>query len=262
MISDALLKHLTASYIREPSTKEKKFYISDMGKCLRMRFFKRKGIETEFAPHVQWILTMGNLLHDFGYKALEAQGLLVEAEDYIETTHYIGRFDGKVKFEDKLAIFDFKSAGEYKMKKIMAGEEDEEAIAQLLTYVMLSIQAGKDVSTTGFVVYINKEPKENRMTGELPQPFVQKEYHLTKWREKKLTEELDTLQEYWMTNKIPACTCVSWMKAYNSYLPICSSSEPKLWEVLKYIENDVKLISNKKGLYIVDGDERKGLIEL
>lgn len=255
-ISNAIESYLNASNIREASTKEKKFYISDMGKCMRIRYLKRKGIETEFSPYVNWIFKMGDLIHDFGYKALESQGLLLEAEDYVENDHFIGRFDGIVKSEAGKSVMDFKSAGQYKMKKVVEGEDDEENIAQLLTYTMFLREKRKDISDTAYCIYINKEPND-----KLPIVFFEKEYHLTKWREDQIREEMKTLVNYWEKDKIPPCSCPSWMKNYNSFQPFCGATDAKVKEVLEYLKAGNKLLSTKEAVYLLNGEKREEVLK-
>jgi hypothetical protein len=252
-IVGALEEYLRLGDLREPSNKEKKFYVSDMGKCLRVRFLKRKGIGTEMDPYVNWILRMGSLLHDFGYKALEAQGVLIEAEDSIETEHFSGRSDGKVRnqLDQKKSIFDFKSVGKWKMQKIMKGEEDEDGIAQLLDYIMLCQEAGQDISDTGLMVYLNKEPSD-----DVPIPFFQREYHLTNWRRKQLHEEMDKIIDFWKKDRLPPCTCPGWMKSYNSYQPFCQADGDIVKKILKDLDNGKKLISTKKVVYSWDEETK------
>ena len=260
LIVNAIESYLTSSNVKEDSGKEHKFYLSDMGKYMRMRYFKRLGIQTEFPLHVSWILKMGDLIHDFGYKVLESQGLLIEAEDYVETDHFIGRFDGLVKCKDKKAVFDFKSLNGYKMKRIVDGEEDEDSISQLLSYVMLLQKDRKDISDTAFVVYLNKEPGDKK--GLIPLPFFQREYHLTTWRTKQLREEMDTLVDLWKKDKVPACSCPVWMKPYNSFQPLCQMKEEDAERIVKQIKDGKKFLTTKDTLYLKDGEERKVVVKL
>ena len=232
----------------------KKYYLSDSGKCERVRFLKRKGVKTEFEPHVYWILQMGTLLHDYGYKALESQGILLQSEDEIETEHFKGRYDGLVKHNKEKCIFDFKSAGKWKFSKVVDGVDDEDNYGQLLSYIMLLQDEGKDISDTGFLVYMNKEPSD-----DMPIPFFQKEYHLTNQRRDLLRAEMDKMVEYWLKDKIPACTCPAWMKNYNAYLPLCQMKEEGIKKVLEYIEAGKKVVTTKTGLYLIDGESRKEL---
>lgn len=255
-ISSAIEKYLIASNLREESTKEKKFYISDMGKCQRMRWLKRKGIKTELTTYVYWIFAMGNMIHDFGYKALEAQGLLLATEETMETDHFVGRFDGKVKTDsDKRAIFDFKSAGGYAFKKAINGADNEENISQILTYVMLQLKLKTDplLSDSGIIVYLNKEPGD-----AIPKISHDMEYHLTSMREKSLNAEMDVMTDYWLKDKIPACTCPGWMRNYNSYLPFCLMSEKDIRKYLLVMRAEGKKVISTKQSIITVGINRDG----
>lgn len=200
---------------------------------------------------------MGNILHDYGYKALESKGLLLEAEDSFETEHFKGRFDGIVKNEKEKSLFDFKSAGAWKINKYVAGNDDETNIAQVLVSVMLLRQEGKDINKTGFVIYLNKEPSD-----KAPFAFVQKEYHLTTRREEQLQEEMDKLINYWIKEKLPPCTCPGWMKNYNSYLPFCNGSDVEVKGYLKHLGDDCQLVSSNKVITLIDGDSKKELKKL
>lgn len=225
-----------------------------------MRYFKRKGVGIEFEPYVYWTLQMGNILHEYGYKVLESTGLLLDAEEYITTEHFSGRYDGTVRADEekKKSIFDFKSTGEYKLKKVMSGEEDEDYIKQLLSYVMLLQDEGKtEISDAAYIVYLNKEPSKR-----LPVAFFQKEVHLTSWRRKSLKEDMDTLINYWLKDKIPPCTCPGWMHDYNAYLPLCEAKEDKLKEVLKYIKAGNKIVTTNEQAYLIDGEGNKKALKL
>jgi hypothetical protein len=248
-VSDAIEQYLVAKNLREESSKPKKFYISDMGKCMRIRYLKRKGIASELSPFVYWIFEMGNMIHDFGYKALEAQSLLLATEEPFETEHFSGRYDGKVR-DIKPTLFDFKSAGEYAMKKAIAGGDSEENIAQILTTVMLKKDAGEEVADSGLLIYMNKEPKD-----QMPKIAFTREYVLTNVREKALRNEMDTLVNYWVDDKIPPCTCPAWMKPYNSYLPFCSMTEKDVKKYLNLMKNGQKLVSTKTKIFGISKNE-------
>ena len=254
-IAEALDDYLVTSNLREPSKKEKKFYLSDMGKCMRVRWLKRRGIKTELDPYVNWIFQMGDLIHDFGYKALEAQGLLLEAEDYVENDDFIGRFDGIIKNGKGKSVFDFKSVGSYKMNKVIKGEDDEGNIMQLLTYVMFLQKDRKDINNSAYCIYINKEPSKRS-----PQVFVEKEYHLTKWRKQKIQDEIDQLVEFWHKDEIPPCSCPSWMKAYNAYQPFCMAKEKDIRKILEYVEQGKEVISTNQAVFLVTNNKRKVIL--
>ena len=133
-LSESIQKYLEAnnSY---PEKKGKKFYVSDMGKCMRMRWVKRHdNITSRFDPHVYWILHIGNMYEEYAYKALESQGRLISTQDIIENEHFKGKLDAiAFNSENKKAVVDFKSAGGWKFKKIVDGQDDEGNVAQVLT---------------------------------------------------------------------------------------------------------------------------------
>jgi CRISPR/Cas system-associated exonuclease Cas4 (RecB family) len=241
-------------YSSEKKSQKRRFYLSDMTKCLRVRWLKRKGITSEFDPYVHWLFKIGDLYHDFVYKALEAQGRLLASEDYIETEHFIGRYDGIVKDEEGEAVLDVKSAPGYKIQRIMKGEDDEGAIAQVLAYQMLLMEQGRKKLKKAIILYVNKEPGD-----KTPLTFIERHYRLTSWRRRNLKSEMKELVEYWLANKIPPCTCPLWMKPYNAFQPLCEMKETKIKKILKDLEKGKKFITTKKVLYSLEGKKRKGV---
>lgn len=257
-IATAIENYLVASNLREESQlKERKFYVSDMGKCQRTRWLKRKGISTQLTPYVYWIFAMGNMIHDYGYKALEAQGILLQTEEAIETEHWSGRYDGKIKTDTLPTPFDFKSAGQYAIKKAMAGAENEENIAQVLTYVMLLLDKGEKITESGILAYMNKEPNDL-----IPVVAFDREYHLTNTRRKALKEEMDKMIDFWVADKIPPCTCPSWMRNYNSYLPFCLMAEKEIKKYLTLLKNGTMVISSKQSVFTHPVGESKSKKEV
>ncbi len=256
-LTEALTSYVAADRRRAPSVnKTRRFYVSDMSKCFRMRWLKRRGIETEFESKVYWTFAMGNMIHEFVYKALESQGLLLEAEDYVGNDHWSGRCDCIVKTKDGRAPVDIKSANEWKFMKVMDGQEDEQTVAQVLTYLLFlrEKEENKDMSS-GIILYVNKVVKK------ADQVFFEKKFHLTNWREKKLREEMASLVELWETDKIPPCSCPGWMKNYNAFQPLCQAKPEVIRVVLEYLDNKKRVITTKKAVYLVDGDKRKEILK-
>lgn len=257
-IAKAIQSYLEAKDIQEQeSHKSRKFYLSDTGKCLRVRWLKRKGIETEFAPHVQWIFQIGDLYHDYVYKALESQGILLEAENYVENKHFIGRFDGIVKDKEGKAILEIKSAASYKIAQLLKGQEDSDSIAQTLSYQLLLQEQGQKDIVKSIVLYINKAPSD-----QVPIAFLEKHYRLTNWRKKQLKDDMKLLVECWEAEKIPPCSCPAWNKPYNSFQPLCEAKEVVIKKFLKEIDKGIKFITTKKVLYRVKDKEREEVITL
>jgi hypothetical protein len=248
-ISESVKDYLLAGRAREASSKDLKFYLSDMGKCLRVRWIKRKGMTAEFEPYVNWIFQIGDLYHDFVYKALESKGILLKSEDYVSNDHFVGRYDGIVKDDEGKAILEIKSVSGYKMSKLTKGKDDEDNISQALSYQMLLDD--KEIKKS-IVLYANKEPGARN-----PIDFFEKHYRLTKWREEKIRSEMKTLVGYWEKDEVPPCTCPAWMKNYNTYLPICQMNEKAVEKLAKGLGEDKKYVTSKKALYEVAGKERK-----
>lgn len=251
-IGKAIERYLITSRLREEDPfKKKKFYVSDMGKCHRMRFLKRKGITSEYDNFVYWTFQLGDLIHDFGYKALEAQGLLLATEEYVNIgEHFTGRYDGKLSNGNDLpTIFDFKSANPWKLMKIeQGGDTDEENAMQVMTYVKFILKEKPgSISEIGTVVYINKEPSEKTTTTIA----YSKDFHLSLW-ESKIDEDMNKMIKYWELDVLPPCTCPGWMKAYNSFQPLCESDEPIIRGYLKAIKDGKKVVCTKKGVEIKD----------
>jgi hypothetical protein len=258
VISDAVKQYLIASNLREESAHTaKRYYMSDMGKCRRMRYLKRKGITVELRDYVYWLFKMGNLLHEYGYTALEAQSLLLQGEEVFGNEHFSGRYDGIINAANegdpvKKVLFDFKSAGAYQMKKAIAGGENVENIAQVLGSVLLVRETKPELAESGILVYLNKEPGD-----KMPYISFDREYHLTKIRERSLHEEMDTMIDHFISNKIPRCTCPSWNKPFNAYQPFCTMSEEKIGHYLKLVEDGYKVITAYTKVFTEKDGKRK-----
>ena len=242
-ISESIKNHIISSKDYDSSdVVERKYYVSDMGKCERTRWLKRKGIKQTFDPHVYWILQMGDLIHDFVYEALEAQKRLIEVEVTVENNQFKGRLDAVVRFDDREVISDIKSANPWKIKKIMGGDPDAWTRDQLLTYcLMRNMEEGSDKYDRGLAIYINKDPNA-KSTLEV---VYEKEHILTPSRKKKLLAEMNKMTEYWVNDEIPPCTCPGWMAPYNNFLPLCKMPENDIRYLLGLIEEGKTVISSK-----------------
>lgn len=258
--------HLTdlieKSFIKEkseylPSTKTKKFYISDMGKCMRTRWLKRKGVEGgPLEPHVYWILKIGDMYHDFVYGLWEQAGLLVMSETYVENEDFVGRFDGVTYTEDgvNLQVADIKSAKPYTIEK----SDNDENVAQLLTYVHF-IRNGwfRDMPAPDLLeklkqirqaqlIFLNKEPGDKAPYIAKPKTFT-----YTDLRREKIEEEMSTLVGYWKRDEVPPCTCPAWQKRtgslYNQFYHFCSANPTQVKEWSRRLE-DGRLITSKEGV--------------
>lgn len=268
-IIDCLGSYLIASNVREESTKDKKFYVSDMGKCHRVRFLKRKGITSEFPLHVYHKMKQGNDLHAIGYEALNAQGFLLGSEEEVENEHFKGRLDGRVSVNPKnpeelmkggeMAIFDWKLTNPWNIKKYdMGGSDNEENILQVLTYVKMKKVTMPDLLDLALLGYINHDPgaRTSLVFG------LSRVYRLIPLYEKKIEQDMEAMINYWVDNKIPPCTCPAWMRDYNSFLPLCMASETKLKKILVFISKGNKFITTNNTLFIVDKKGERKVIKI
>lgn len=260
IVAKYLEDYLLSSFDRTPSEnsvpKEVKFYVSDSGKCQRVRWLKRKGLKSTFEPYVNWVLQIGNLYHDYAYKALESQGVLLSSEGTLENDHFKGRYDGIIKSPSgSKHLVDIKSAGSYKIDKTLKREDDEGYVAQIMTYLMMLQDEGRDDIESAIICYINKEP-----SAKTPVSFIDREYHLTSWREQKLREEMDQLVNFWVNDEVPPCSCPGWMKPYNAFLPFCScESTDRVKEVLAMMKDHDIYSTNAKVFY--RNDELGGIMD-
>ena len=231
---DAFKNYLVASRQSsgEHDHKDKKFYVSDMGKCMRMRFLKRKGIKGTYGYEAYYTFSQGDYVHDLVYKAFEAQGILHSMEQKVETEHFVGRYDGKLNANKEISMFDTKSTNPYVMKRIVAGAGDNvENIMQVLTYLLLDPKA-KEMTDTSLVIYVNKLPSD-KIEPTIMKPMV---YHLGNYKA-RIEEDMNKMIDYWNKNKIPPCTCPSWsMQKYNSFFPFCQGDEKMIKKHLDYIK--------------------------
>ena len=241
--------YLVSSRISEESTKEKKFYVSDLGKCFRMRFLKRKGIKGEYGVDTYYTFAHGDFIHKLGYKALEASGILESTEQYVEAEHWVGKYDGKIRYNGKKVMFDFKSTNPYVMKRIVAGGSDNlENIMQVLGYVLLD-KDKEDLSDSVAVVYVNKLPTD-KIESKIIYP---REYHLQTYKE-EIKEDMDRMVEYWLGSKIPPCTCPSWsMQKYNSFYMFCHMTDKEVNKHLGYLKKGKRISSDGFKINVVDG---------
>jgi hypothetical protein len=254
IIASALNKYIVASQIREDYVGERKFYVSDMGKCARTRFLKRKGIITRSKPSSWMFFFLGTALHDEGFKGLNSQGVLLSTEQAVEDEHFKGRYDGKVKYIKKPTIFDFKSTSAKNFYRLLKGGADsEENLMQVFKYVKMDKLLHPDVSDMAILTYINKDPKPE-MTEEI---FLDKPYVLEKKIEQRIKEDTEMMIEYWLNDKIPPCTCASWMTpTFNSFYCVCQMTTAKVQKLLNELAKEKKVEVATDQIFI-DGKEVK-----
>ena len=186
-----LNKHLNSE---EPWDTTKSFYMSDMGKCLRMRWLKRKGFECEpFSNRLKRIFSIGKLGHLYLQEMLEKQGVLIGAEIPVQWQEYElhGRVDALVNIE-KYLVYDFKFTHSRKILIKKYDTDDLHYIKQVLTYVKRLQKEYPDLKEAR-LVYVSRDD------------WLIKEvsYELTPEWDKEIEEEMQALWGYWTANDMP-----------------------------------------------------------
>ena len=264
MQNDYLNDILNKSLIPEPYERktEPKFYISDSGKCLRMRYLKRLGVKSETDPeNIQWNwnLVMGNLIHAHIYQILTNQGILINNEGTVENEHFKGHFDAIVKGpKDTKILVDVKSANPYKIKYLEKGEPDEFTQKQILNYWLMLEEDGMEDIEKAQGLYVNKLPNEK----STKTVFYTRDFYLTEAMRKEILKERELLIQHWERKEIPNPTPQpGWMKNWNSFEPF---NHVKADEIQKWLDicasSDKKLITSNKRLYLLDSDGKKTII--
>lgn len=232
--------------------KEPKFYLSDMGKCLRSRWLKRKGIKGIYDWKTYYTFAHGDFIHKLGYKALEAKGILVDTEQASNNEHWSWRYDGRVKIDKQVHLFDFKSTNPYVIKKLVENKPDNmENIMQILGGIILERQTNpdKEISDIGLAIYINKLPVNWKFL-QAPQIIITKEYHLSTYKD-EIMDDMKKIVDYWLKDEIPPCTCPSWStQEYNSYWLFCHMTEKEVKTHLKYLKAGNTITTNGFKIFV------------
>lgn len=250
--------YLLSSRITEESTKEKKFYASDAGKCLRMRWLKRKGIKGEYGVDTYYAFEHGNYIHGLGAKAFEASQLLISTEQRLEDEHFVCRYDGKLKnpINSKHTPYELKSTNPYVMKRLTSGGADNlENVMQSLTALIMD-KEDKNLDESVIVVYINKLPSDKID----PTVIYTRQYFLKTYK-KDLLEDRDKIIDYWLSDKIPPCTCPSWsIQKYNAFYMFCRMTDKEINKHLGYLKTGKRISTNGFEITIKD-PEQEGVID-
>ena len=118
-------------------SENRKFRMSDAGRCHLYRYWKRQGKEIPM-PMPDALLTMeaGNVMHAWIAAACESAGYLIETEGELEDQHRIGHFDLLLDMSGDLVLADVKTISSKKMftMKKYRNPPDWHHIAQLMTY--------------------------------------------------------------------------------------------------------------------------------
>jgi len=218
---------------REERDRTKYFYISDMGKCLRMRILKRMGYQPDpLTPRLRRIFAVGEMHHAFIQELLEKKGYLVEKEGevYWEDFELKGRFDAVIKVEDKYILYDIKSVHSRKFHYLENGEKDSHYIKQLLVYYKLLRSKYQPLEAR--LLYVSKDDLCIAEYG-----FSYNKYEMN------IYSELDALRHWWKRQELPPRKDDfpnGWECKFCFYKTACKNSIPQE-------ENITEQITKQKG---------------
>ncbi len=130
---------------------QKRFYVTDAGKCPRSVFFKFKQAPCrDLEPRILRLFDHGNYIHELIIKALSGQNVLRGDEINIPANNLIsGRADALIQVEGRDYVVDVKSINSMSFRTL--SEPSEEYIYQLQLYLHF-FQIDK-----GILLYVNKD---------------------------------------------------------------------------------------------------------
>jgi len=166
------------------------FRVSDMGRCYRMRIWKRQKKEAEpFDDRTLRILEAGNIFHWWLQKRLEDSGTLLEKEGEVKTKdgELVGHFDALVEKDGKKLLYDFKTQHSNSFHHIRkrGDKAKHHHMMQLMTYVYLLNEKYPDL-TEGRLLLVSKDDLTLLEYGG----------KLEEWKN-RVEKDIKTLFDYW-----------------------------------------------------------------
>lgn len=133
---------------------QKRFYVTDAGRCPRSVFFKFKQAPCrDLEPRILRLFDHGNYIHELIIKALSGQNVLRGDEINIPANNLIsGRADALIQVDDHDYVVDIKSINSMSFRTLH--EPSEEYIYQLQLYLhFFQIEQG-------ILLYVNKDTQD------------------------------------------------------------------------------------------------------
>jgi CRISPR/Cas system-associated exonuclease Cas4 (RecB family) len=205
-----------------------KFRVSDAGKCHRMRYWKRQGIEgtRSLTLETQLALQTGNLLHAFFEEAIQATDQLISSEYLVEDAHRIGHIDAILSdcpFKEmsktrpnphKVILYDFKTIGgkqAYYLKQDLSPKPEHLAQIRSYHHMYLTKRSGEDYSRIDElrIAYINRDTLE---IFDLSVPMDAA----------AVNADWEPLIGYWDRQETPPMTKTAWECKYCQYQAQCA----------------------------------------
>ena len=213
MLKDFFEKYINNLYeIRSSNSNGKAqpslFHVSYSGRCHRMRFFKRAGVEPSEKPSVSSIKAMyvGDIYHKIVKDILHDSGVLYKEEEKVIDDHRKGFIDAIVETNEGLVIYEFKSVNVFKFQKNTL--DLGHAMQAYTYYLMYDKEPIVDVK----VLYISKDNLDM-------QEFNVKEIKDIDYITKK---DWETLINYWEKHELPPPVPVeNWECEYCVFKEVC-----------------------------------------
>lgn len=209
---------------KEKKEKDKSFYASQLGTCLRKQIWKRQGKKPSnlLDGRRLRIFSVGDIFHEWIQSKLKKTGILIKVEGEIVNTkyNYRGRYDALVEKNGKKLVYDFKTVHSraYHYKDFPYKHHQ----IQLASYVLFLQKDYPDLDE-GRLLYISKD---DLCLKEIPLKLTQE------WK-KKVLKELKVLNKYYKIGKIPSKLPLeengdlSWQCKWCQYKDICQKEREK-----------------------------------
>lgn len=194
------------------------FRASDTGKCLRMRYMKRLGIDYTKKPdkRINRVFKAGDLFHDYLQGLTRRAGISIAQEGLVfdEDLQVVGHFDDLLDIDGKIRVADYKSKHSWGFKYLYDEGAQEDHIKQATLYAYL-------ISKNGYVLanYEGDELKESiwyppREIDEITIYYISKDdLRVAEFTYKKglyldsVIGEYKKLVKAFKEKKVPECTC-------------------------------------------------------
>jgi hypothetical protein len=202
------VRPLVDEYIEE-LTKQKRDYgkfwsASSAGYCMRLNILKRLEIPpvpeiADDAARTHRVFEAGHVFHEWLQRITKNTGISVLQEVRLEDEDLLvrGHFDDLVKIEDKLILYDYKTANS-KAFNYKRPEIGHYHASQLATYMYMLRKGGQYLPEEARILTISKDDLRMR---------EQKLEWSAIW-EKRVVDYWRTINGYWSKKMLPKCTCL------------------------------------------------------
>lgn len=210
-----------------------RFRMSDMGRCLRMRYYKRANeAQDPLNARVLRVFKIGHKVHEMFQDAFEDSGMLLSKEVEITDTGFsdpiVGHYDALLdpfandvvqiilprdRRGENLILVDMKTVNSNKFHYYDKTRQiDPHYILQIHEYCRTLRKNGYPGLTDCRILYISKDDASTR---EVLIPFTEEKGEIVR-------KELEALTTYWNNQELPpAIPKMDWECKYCPFMSIC-----------------------------------------